>query len=113
MAINQFPLDPAGLPARFLEATPAEFDGKQQERDGLAVWNVSLLVRVPDQRPDTLIVKVAAKTCPKAPELAEVRLVRPVLIPWSQNGRSGVSVRAESIEELHPAQAKAPGVQVS
>jgi len=107
MSINQFPLDPAGLPARFLEASAAEFDGKQSEsREGLPLWNCSLLVQVPDQRPETLIVKVAAKTCPRLAELAEVRLVHPVISYWNQNGRSGVSVRADSIDELHPAPAK-------
>lgn len=107
MSITQFPLDPAGLPARFLEASAAEFDGRQSEsRDGVPLWNCSLLVQVPDQRPDTLVVKVAAKSCPRLPELAEVRLVHPVASYWSQNGRSGVSVRVDGIEELHPAPAK-------
>jgi len=114
MSINQFPLDPAGLPALFLEASAAEFDGKQLEsRDGVLLWNVSLLVRVPDQRPETLIVKVAAKTCPRLPELAEVRLVHPVASYWNQNGRSGVSVRADSIDELHAAPAKVASASAS
>jgi hypothetical protein len=113
MTINQFPLDPAGLPARFLEASAAEFDGKQSERDGIPVWNVSLLVQVPDQRPETLIVKVAAKTCPRLAELAEVRQVHPVISYWNQHGRSGVSVRADSIEELHPTPAKPTAPQAS
>lgn len=113
MAITQFPLDPAGLPARYLEASPAEFDGKQTEREGVPVWNCSLLVQIPGQRAETLVVKVPGKTCPRHPELAEVRLVSPVASYWSQNGRSGVSVRAEGIEELHGAPAKAAPANAS
>jgi len=107
MALTQFPIDPAGLPARFLEASAAAYDGKQSEtKAGELLWNCSLLVQVPDQRPETLIVKVAAKTCPKLTELAEVRLVNPVLSFWVQGDRSGISVRAGSIAELRPAPAK-------
>lgn len=98
MSMNQFPLDPAGLPARFLEASPAEFGGKQQDRDGVAVWNVSLLVQLPGQRPDTLVVKVAGARPPEFEELAAVRLIHPVATYWQQGDRSGVSVRADGIE---------------
>lgn len=98
-------MDTAGM--QFLIAVapqPArDWDTKEQrvDADGQPVFSVQL-VALEDGAAQLLHVKVAGDPGP-LPQGTPVKVTNLVATPWSLDGRSGVSFRAERVEALAPA----------
>lgn len=101
MALNGYRLDPAGLRGLVVGLEPAVRNGQQrQTSEGVLEWNVSLLVRVEGQRPETVIVRIPSATAPKIPDLSEVEPVEPFGRFWQMTNGSGFSITASGIQAV-------------
>jgi hypothetical protein len=91
-------LDAAAQPARDRDSG-ALIQGRQAANpDGVAVWDVNVLVMVEgEQGGETIRVRIAADTQPAFQPLDRVDLEGLVAFPWEQNGRNGISYRAATI----------------
>lgn len=105
--MKEYPVDLSEANPRYLSAVAAERDGVQQLREGVPVWTVTCLVKVPDEKPETVDVKVPNKASPSLQELDPVHFVGLVLRPWAMGERSGVALSARSVESVRSVKASA------
>lgn len=77
----------------------ADQQGTQKERDGVPVWKVSVLMSVSNEKPAVEDVKVPSPVEPSMDMLTPVVFDNLVAVAWQMNGRAGVSLRADGIQE--------------
>lgn len=74
--------------------------GTQKERDGVPVWKVTVLVNTsPDEKPSVEEVKIPSPSEPSMVAMTPVVFDDLVAVAWQMNGRAGVSLRADGLQE--------------
>jgi len=107
--MKYLPIDTSDV--RFLVTSDPEqvldFETKRPraDRDGQPIHSVDVLVSGEGRKGEVITVKVSGAS-PSVSEGNRVKVVDLVAMPWSQNGRSGVSFTASRIESI-PASSKA------
>ena len=97
--MRRIPVDPARLgEPRFVQSeTRTDNEGKTVLRDGVPVQRVSVLVKPADERPEVLEVSVPRTEPFKFNDNEKVRFDNLRAMPWSTEGRSGVSYSADDV----------------
>lgn len=101
--MSTFPIDQSvlpKLPVLVADVSPHVYDGVQQLRDGVPVWQVP--VTWPEKQgrlPDNIAVRVASPVMPVLSDRAEVIFTDLVVRPWRSATGAGVTVMASGVEE--------------
>lgn len=99
--MNQIPVDQSVLRFEAVKVYAKAYKGVQSvDTDGVTpLWHLQVLVTSPFEHQASLMqISVPAKTTPVIRPLAEVQFKELAARPWSTNGKSGISYRAQGFK---------------
>ncbi|MBS6716924.1 MAG: hypothetical protein KH250_06625 [Bifidobacterium longum] len=100
--MRRIPVDQGALgDMRYIQSeTRTTPDGAIVMRDGLPVQRVSVLVKPKGDKPEVLEINVPSATPIVLDDNAKVRIDDLTAMPWSTDGRSGISWSAAGINQI-------------
>lgn len=99
--MNQIPVDQSVLRFEVVKVYAKAYKGVQSvDTDGITpLWHMQVLVTSSfEQQASLMQISVPSKTSPVVRPLAEVQFKELTARPWSTNGKSGISYRAQGFK---------------